>query len=96
VAVAVVLVTDDNGSGQVIGDSQITKKYFFKVQKVQIASKSVKQVHKYNNKKVLIKGDFISVLLSTKFKRFSVSCIHDFFFVHNQNFYSFLGEILVL
>ena len=46
-AVAVVLVTDDNGSGQVIGDSQITKKYFFKVQKCQIASKSVKQGHKY-------------------------------------------------
>ena len=36
VAVAVVLVTDDNGSGQVIGDSQITKKYIF------LKSKSVK------------------------------------------------------
>ena len=79
-AVEVVLVTDDNGSGQVIGDSQINKKYFLKVQKCQISSKSVKQGHKYK-KKVLIKGDFISVLLSTQFKRFSVFCIHDFFFV---------------
>ena len=94
-AVAVVLVTDDNGSGQVIGDSQITKKYLFKVQRCQIASKSVKQGHKYNKKKVLIKGDFISVLLSTQFKRFSVSCIHEFFFLHNLKFYLFLGEILV-
>ena len=29
-AVAVVLVTDDNGSGRMIGDSEITKKVFFK------------------------------------------------------------------
>jgi hypothetical protein len=82
VAVAVVLVTDDNGSGQVIGDSQ----------KCQIASKSVKQGHKY----IFFKGDFISVILSTQFKRFSVSCIQNFFFVHNLNFYLFLVEILVL
>ena len=36
------------------------------------------------------------MLLSTKVKRFSVSCIQDFFFLHNLNFLTFLGELLVL